>query len=226
MGKQYIYLSYFLDENTPLYGGEKGIKMVSDRAINKGHTANTKRVTLNNHSGTHIDFPNHFFDDGKVAQDYEASFWVFNHVHLLNKAAAADELIVLKDDELQSIPAETELLIFKTGFYAFRNQDQYWSNNPGISPEVADLLRKQCPQIRAIGMDFISLTSYQNREIGRTSHREFLGKSSILLIEDMDLHNLTKSPQQVIGLPLMLANTDGAPIAIIAKLNYEQRNNI
>jgi arylformamidase len=218
LGKQYIYLSYFLDDNTPLYGGEKGITMVPDRTIKNGDTANTKRVALHNHSGTHIDFPNHFFDDGKVAQDYDASFWVFNHVHVINKMAAADELIVLTDDELQPIPVETEFLIFKTGFSAFRNQDQYWTNNPGISPEVADTLRKQCPQIRAIGMDFISLTSYQNREIGRASHREFLGKSPILLIEDMDLRNLTKSPQQVIGLPLMLANADGAPISIIAQI--------
>jgi arylformamidase len=218
VGKSYIYLSYFLDENTPLYGGEKGIKMVPDRAIKNGDTANTKRVTLHNHSGTHIDFPNHFFDDGKVAQDYAASFWVFNHVHVLNKTAALDELIVLTDDELQSIPVDTEFLIFKTGFSAFRNQDQYWTNNPGISPEVADTLRKQCPQIRAIGMDFISLTSYQNREIGRVSHREFLAKSPILLIEDMDLRHLTETPMQVICLPLLLANADGAPISIIAQV--------
>ena len=192
--------------------------MVPDRAINKGDTANTKRVALHNHSGTHIDYPNHFIDDGKVAQDYDASFWVFNHVHLLNKTAAPDELIGLSDEELQAIPAETEFLIFKTGFFACRNQEQYWTNNPGIRPEVADMLRKQCPQIRAIGMDFISLTSYQNRKIGRASHRAFLGKLPILLIEDMDLRNLVNRPQQVIGLPLMLANADGAPISIIAQI--------
>ncbi len=216
MAKLQIYLSYFLDESTPLYGGERGIKMVPDRAINNGDTANTKHITFHNHSGTHIDFPNHFFDEGKVAQDYDASFWVFNEVYLLNKPTAEDELISLLDEELSVIPIGTELVLFKTGFSKFRNEDKYWANNPGIRPEVADQLRNRCPSIRAIGMDFISLTSFQNREIGRVAHREFLGKTPILLIEDMDLRKLVESPKQVIGLPLLLMNTDGAPITIIA----------
>lgn len=211
-----IYLSYFLDENTPLYGGGNGIKMVPERAINKGDTANTKHVAFNNHTGTHIDFPNHFFAKGKVVQDYDASFWIFNEVYLLDKPAIADELISLTDEELSDIPDRTELILFKTGFSKFRTEEKYWFNNPGIIPEVADQLRKQCPSIRAIGMDFISLTSFQNREIGRIAHREFLGKTPILLIEDMDLRQVFESPKQVVGLPLLLKNADGAPIATIA----------
>ena len=218
---QKIYLSYFLDENTPLYGGEKGVKMMIDRAIKNGDTANTKRIELHNHSGTHIDFPNHFFDNGKVAQDYDASFWIFNEVYLLTKIAAEDELISLSNEELSDIPNGTELILFKTGFSRFRNEDKYWTNNPGISPNIADQLRKQCPSIRAIGMDFISLTSYQNREIGREAHREFLGKTPILIIEDMDLRQLDESPKQVVALPLLLSNCDGSPISIIAILNNE-----
>ena len=99
MNKSFIYLSYFLDENTPLYGGEKGIKMVADRSISKGDSANTKRVSFHNHSGTHIDFPNHFFDQGKVAQDYDASFWIFNNVHLKLQSVFPDELIKLSEKD-------------------------------------------------------------------------------------------------------------------------------
>ena len=217
MNKSFIYLSYFLDENTPMYGGEKGIKMVADRSISKGDSANTKRVSFHNHSGTHIDFPNHFFDQGKVAQDYDASFWIFNNVHLKLQSVFPDELIKLSEKDLASIPIDTEMLIFKTGFSEFRNEETYWMNNAGISAEVADKLRKHCPEIRAIGMDFISLTSFQNRKVGRVSHREFLGKKPILLIEDMDLQNLMESPEQVIGLPLLLKNADGSPITLIAR---------
>ena len=36
-----------------------------------GDTANTKSITLHNHSGTHIDFPNHFIINGKT---YNKSF--------------------------------------------------------------------------------------------------------------------------------------------------------
>ena len=54
-------------------------------------------------------------------------------------------------------------------------------------------------------MDFISLTSYQNREIGRMAHREFLGSSRpLLLIEDMDLSRLFQTPKKVTCLPLLI----------------------
>ena len=68
-------------------------------------------------------------------------------------------------------------------------------------------------------MDFISLTSFQNRELGRESHRSFLGgEHPILLIEDMDLSQLSTSPLSIQCLPLLIYGLDGAPVSIIAKI--------
>ena len=65
MNSKYIYLSYFLDDKTPIYGGLKGIEITDNSSIEKGDTANTKTLSFHNHSGTHIDFPNHFIQNGK-----------------------------------------------------------------------------------------------------------------------------------------------------------------
>ncbi len=211
-----IYLSYFLDENTPLYGGDRGVKIAKERSIPSGDTANTKMVSLNNHSGTHIDFPNHFFEDGKKSNDYDANFWLFNKVCLIHKEVENGVLFGFDEREMESIPDNTELLIIKTGFFKFRGEELYWKHNPGILPEVAGILRNKCKKLRAIGMDFISLTSYQHRETGRAAHREFLGVNDILLIEDMDLRLLDSSPSKVICLPLLLNEVDGSPVTIIA----------
>ena len=62
----YLSLSYFLDQETTIYGGNKGVVVSQERSIKKGDTANTKKIQLNNHSGTHIDFPNHFFNINAV----------------------------------------------------------------------------------------------------------------------------------------------------------------
>ena len=75
--EKYIYLSYFLNDQTPLYGGNKGIDVAIDKNISKGDSANTKIIKFHNHSGTHIDFPNHFYKDGKSSSEYPANFWVF-----------------------------------------------------------------------------------------------------------------------------------------------------
>lgn len=218
MTNNFIYLSYFLDSETPLYGGSKGIEIKPDRSIKNGDTANTKKLALGNHSGTHIDFPNHFFENGKLSHDYEASFWIFNAPFLVNVNAGENELISFNNNLLESIPVETDFLILKTGFGNVRSTEAYWNYNPGLHPSLASALRHRCPDLRVIGMDFISVTSFQNREIGRTAHKEFLGSSPILLVEDMDLSRLEESPRSLMCFPLMLNGADGAPVTVIAEL--------
>ena len=218
MVNKYLHLSYFLDKNTPLYGNAKGIDIVEDSSIEKGDSANTKVLTFPNHAGTHIDFPNHFFLDGKRSEDYPASFWIFENPFVLEINPQENELIVLTKNQLDLIPQDTDFLIFNTGFFRYRSQIKYWNNNPGVAPEVAKQLKTRCPNIRVLGMDFISLTSYQHRDVGKISHRQFLGELDILLVEDMDLRELHQQPKKIMCFPLLVTALDGAPVTIIAQL--------
>lgn len=216
---KYIYLSYFMDHTTPLYGGGKGISIYQDRSILNGDTANTKQLSFQNHSGTHIDFPNHFFENGKTAENYTADFWMFEKPFLVLRKAEENEIFSLSDDEMKKIPDEIDFLIIKTGFGEFRSEEKYWKNNPGFAPIFANKLRKKFPNLKVIGMDFISLTSYQNRELGREAHRMFLGGDRpILLIEDMDLSKIMNSPKSISCLPLLINGLDGSPVTIIASI--------
>lgn len=216
---QYIYLSYFMDEKTPLYGGGKGISIVSERSIANGDTANTKYLAFQNHSGTHVDFPNHFFETGKTSESFSADQWIFRKPFMVKKTAEENEIITLSGEELEKVPQDTDFLIIKTGFGKFRMEEKYWKYNPGFSPKLANILRIQFPLLRFIGMDFISLTSFQNRELGREAHRSFLGgEHPIMLIEDMDLSQLNTSPISIHCLPLMINGLDGAPVTIIAEI--------
>jgi arylformamidase len=216
--EQFIYLSYFLDSETPLYGGNKGIKIIPGNQISLGDSANTKNLTFHNHSGTHIDFPNHFFEDGNVSDNYEASFWVFNSPFVLNIDVNPGMIIKPSHEQIKLLPPNTDFLILKTEFGKFRGEEVYWNNNPGLDPDLADDLRIQCPSLRAIGMDFISITSFQNRQLGRIAHKAFLGKSPILLVEDMNLSQLNRQPFNVFCFPLLVKGIDGCPVTVIAKL--------
>tara|TARA_B100001057_G_scaffold296302_1_gene296458 strand:- start:16687 stop:17358 length:672 start_codon:yes stop_codon:yes gene_type:complete len=219
LSNSYLYLSYFLNDQTPLYGGGNGIDITPINEIDLGDTANTKSICLHNHSGTHIDFPNHFIAEGKTSEQYEASFWIFNCPSLFEYKAKKNQIINFKMDDFKHIPSETDFIIIKTDFGKYRGTELYWKNNPGFSPESAQVLRDQFPQLRVIGMDLISLTSYQNRELGRVAHRHFLGgHRPLLLVEDMDLEKLTKSPKKIICSPLMIDKVDGAPVTVIAEL--------
>lgn len=213
----YQYLSYFLDDKTPIYGGSSGIDIVKLNDIAKGDTANTKRISFHNHSGTHIDFPNHFLENGKFSSDYNAEFWIFNNPYVVKISTNEDEIILLDKKLIETIPKQTDFLILNTGFYKYRGSKKFWNNNPGISPDLAKLLKLRCPNLRVLGMDTISLTSYQNRIIGRQSHRKFLGENNILLVEDMNLKNLKSLPKKLMCFPLLIKKVDGCPVTIIAE---------
>jgi len=214
---QFTYLSYFTNEYTPLYGGEKGVFIEKRSQISKGASSNTKYLKLPNHSGTHIDFPNHFSDLGKTINEYPASFWHFNKVCMISFQANNDEIIDESIVNHFNIPKDTEFLILNTGFGENRDLDIYWNNNPGLSPNLAIALKSICPNLKIVGFDFISVSSYQNRILGREAHKEFLINNDILLIEDMKLNEIHNDTiKSITALPLLIDKIDGAPITVIA----------
>ena len=127
-------------------------------------------------------------------------------------------------EEINSIPKNTNFLIIKTGYCKFRLTDKYHNDNPGLESNLANILKEKLPNLKGIGFDFISLTSWNHRAHGRLSHRSFLGEpNNFLVIEDMDLleiNNLTIVNSLVIA-PLRTIDGNGGPVTIIADI-YEK----
>jgi len=113
----------------------------------------------------------------------------------------------------------SDLLLIQSGFGRFRGTEKYSCCNPGFAPETGTWLRKGHPSLRAIGFDFISLSPYQNRDLGRESHRAFLDprgvNSPILIIEDMDLSGNLSDLLWVWVVPLRIEGLDSAPCTVI-----------
>ncbi|HAG91205.1 MAG TPA: hypothetical protein DCL41_05005 [Bdellovibrionales bacterium] len=114
-----------------------------------------------------------------------------------------------------------DFLLLRTGFEKRRGEESYWNNNPGFLPEVGFWLREEFPKVRAIGFDFISLTCFQKRELGREAHRAFLNpfkdKPPILIVEDMKLAHAPHTLRRIHLAPLMIENADGAPVTVLAE---------
>ncbi len=214
-----IFLSHLIDNDTPTYGNSSGIKISRATCMDDGDTANSLSIKMNNHIGTHIDLPKHFDNNGKVLEQYPACEWVFNNVQLINIPLKKEEMLSVSHLE-KKLKENIEVLIIKTGFEKFRHQESYWKNNPGVLPEVGTWLRNNFKSIKIIGFDFISLTCFQKREIGRTAHRAFLESNKnnepIRIIEDMKLSEIDTNPKKLIVLPLMIKSADGVPVNIIA----------
>jgi len=218
-----IFLSYALDENTPSYGNRDKFIIEPQSEIINGIGANTSSWTFtNNHIGTHMDTPHHFYNSGKKTLDYPAEHFCFEVIYCVEKIQNSGELFTLTKEELDQFPLDIEFLIIKTGYGKFRNLDKYHVDNPGIHSSLANELKDRFPRLRAIGFDFISLTSWNYRDHGKVSHLAFLSdRNNFLIVEDMDLKYVFKKTKfnSLLLAPLRTKQGNGGPVTIIADID-------
>jgi arylformamidase len=212
------FLSHFIDTATPSYGNKDTIQLVSNTAITAGDTANTSGLIFsNNHIGTHVDVPKHFYDNGKTYTDIEPEEWYFESVDIIDIPCTEARLIGINDFQNAKIRHDVDFLIVRTGYEGKRENDAYWSAYPGIASEACEYLRKFYVSLRGIGFDFISLTSPQFKEEGKAAHRvlleERLGKF-IFIVEDMKIAHLNWVPQILLVSPLLVKDGNGGAVTI------------
>ncbi len=214
-----IFLSHILDNNTPTYGNRNKFDVHKKSDISRGDVANDSHISTTAHIGTHIDMPYHFYENGKTIEDYADDFWIFrkplfvsiNPTQLLIKSDLLNKLNTIKDENY-------DILIVKTQSDDFRSEERFWKENYGYHPDVYDYLAKKFPKLRVFGFDSISVSSFQNRAMGREAHLRFLNSTKeILLLEDMklDLINEKTSLNKIIIAPLRIRQCDGLPCTVL-----------
>ena len=220
MKKSITLLSHILDSNTPSYGNRDHLNIEETSQISKGASANSSRwVFETNHLGTHIDMPKHFFDDGQTLTDFPLDFWISDKVQLIDSPCDGAKLIDI-ETSIEKIDYSTEVLLIRTGFEIYRGTDKYWNDNPGLSPSFGFWLRENRPNIKIVGFDFISLTSWKYREEGKKAHHAFLNPEGIgnpiCIVEDMSLKNSNQQIKELIISPIIVSNSNGSPVTIFS----------
>jgi len=120
--------------------------------------------------------------------------------------------------------SNTEFLMFKTGFDRCRGEEKYWKYNLGVDIDTAEWIKKTFKRIRIIGLDSISISSWQHRDIGRKVHKKLLNpKKPILIVEDMNLSQVNKDTvfKRVYVAPLIISKSDGSPCTILAEVKNQ-----
>jgi arylformamidase len=232
---RYVYLSYYIHEKSPVYVGLKTPSILTKCHISsEGY--NTSIIIVENHSGTHVDAPAHFLEEGKTIGEYSLEDLIFSRVMIWDCPQASDELIDLNDFYKSDLNKEdiknVECLLIRTGFSQYRTKDlsKYLTNNPGISEDFIHHIRNNYPQIRALGIDCVSISPYNNPESATKAHKTaFVRKEDVndenygeplLLIEDMKLQNIPApgNIEKLFVVPWQIKGMDSAPCTVIAQL--------
>ncbi|MDJ0274320.1 MAG: cyclase family protein [Nitrososphaerota archaeon] len=209
-------LSHVTRIGDPVYPGNEGPVLEQVRSIARGDSSNAWRLSLTNHIGTHVDAPNHFDDAGPRISEFGPEELTFRGVRVLDVPKSPGEVIAPEDlrgygEELRT----SEAVLIRTGLQRHRSRDPETYANVGISLSVeAARLIASFGNLRAIGIDAISISSPLRREMGREAHRVLLRGRRFLIVEDMDLEGKPERYDLMLVAPLAIDLIDSAPCTV------------
>jgi len=217
-----VILSYPIENNSPHYIGTTKPSLEPITQIKKFDDYNTYKITVGNHSGTHIDAPKHYVDSGKSIIDYSPEDLTFKNPIVLDCPKKPYTLIDVEDIDETDLN-KCDCLLFKTGFGNYRKTDlqKYLTKSPGISVETVAWIRKNHPQIRCLGIDTISISRYDDAENAKETHitgfktGTYYGEP-LLFIEDMNLNfDENLKLREIMVIPWQIKGVDSAPCTVI-----------
>ncbi|MGH2833011.1 MAG: cyclase family protein, partial [Solirubrobacteraceae bacterium] len=172
---------------------------------------NAETLTLNTHTGTHVDVPYHFNDQGPTIEQMPLTAFAGPAVFIdLRDRVRAGEPIGPEElagsvDQLQ----EGDIAVLVTGWGSKRAiSEEYLKRWPYLDGEGAKLLLDR--DISAVGIDALSIGGWGGPEKGEPSHAILLGAGRII-IEELYI------PDELIGrrcfmsaFPVLLQGCGGA----------------
>jgi arylformamidase len=208
-----IDLSLPISAHLPVWPGDPAVSIEPARRIARGDASNVSRLALGNHTGTHVDPPSHFIEGGKSIDQIDPASLV-GPAWVVELPQAAGE-IGAEELEASTIPGEAERLLIKTA-----NSGTLGPGKPFregfvcLSVEAA----RWCVArgLRLVGVDYLSVERYDApRE--HPVHRSLLA-ADVVIVEGLDLSGLRGGPCELLCLPLLVAEGDGAPARVFVKL--------
>ena len=135
---------------------------------------------------------------------FRPHFWLFRSVFMIEHHVQSDGSVLgldVLEEKLLTVPPESDMVLIRTEWERHRtgrleaDPQRYARAGPGLAGEVGEWLREHTA-VRAVGFDFISLSSFMHRDIGRVAHRSLLEPAApIVIVEDMRLSELDSAPK-------------------------------
>lgn len=185
------------------YPGDPRLTVCPVTRQSQGDAANVSRITLSSHSGTHLDAPWHFFEDGATVDALDPDAFLgparVLEVATTTHITAAD----LRRFDLQ----EAQRVLFKTSNGKLWSRAEFQPDYVALTASAAHLL-VECG-VRLVGIDYLSVDAFDRQDF--PVHRTLLGRN-ILILEGLDLRAVPAGAYELLALPLLVQGGDGAPV--------------
>lgn len=200
-----IDVSVAIRGRMPIYDRNPGVRLERVQSLAGGDSANVSRLEMGVHTGTHVDAPVHFYDDGSGAETLPLQ-------RLVGEALVVDGTAIAGAIDASAlaacgIPAGTERVLLKTRNSQLWARDDFTRDFVRLDGGGAHWLVER--NVGLIGLDYLSIGD-------RDAHRVLLA-AGIVAVEGLDLRLVEPGRYELLCLPLKLVGADGAPARVLLR---------
>lgn len=176
-------------------------------SIAAGDEANVTQLSMDVHTGTHIDAPRHFFDTGASVEDLGLGPFVGPAFVVDTGPVKEISASVLAEAD---IPEDTERLLLSTPNSAKPIEPTFDEDYAALTPDGARWLLDSL-DLKLVGIDYLSIQRYADAP---DVHLSLLG-AGVAILEGLRLGEVRPGRYELMCLPLRLVGTEGAPARAI-----------
>lgn len=191
-----------------VWPGDPTVNIQRISSIASGDTANVSQMTMSCHTGTHVDAPDHFLNNGKTTEGLSLDLLVGRaYVLYLPDVSVITASVLMRAE----IPPRTRRLLFKTrnSEYWAKGNNEFHTDFVGLSVDAAELLVDR--NVRLVGIDYLSIAPYK---LGIPVHTILLN-AGVVVLEGLDLSQVSQGRYTLHCLPLKLVGCEGSPARAI-----------
>ena len=198
---------------TPTYPGDPGIQIEDWAAIARGDDANVSMLHFGAHTGTHVDAPAHFIEGAPGVTS------------LALEALIGEALVVEMAEDVRAIDAGHVRALVPNGatrvLFKTRNS-AFWEHLDGAFREDFTYIEEAAAQalverdVRLVGIDYLSVERFKSKTF--ETHKTLLARG-VVIVEGLDLREVSAGPYELLCLPLRLAggSGDGSPARAVLR---------
>jgi len=207
----HIYdVSLTLSPDLPVWPGDPKIVVDRVQKMEDGAQCNLTMVSMTAHAGTHVDAPFHFLGGETATVERLPLNLLTGRAYLLH---LPDEVSLITASVLKAaeIPPRTRRLLFKTrnsSVWATRER-QFVTDYVAISADGAQYLVEH--GVKLVGVDYLSVAPYDEM----VPTHEILLQAGVVVLEGLNLAEVSQGRYTLYCLPLKLLGSDGAPARVI-----------
>jgi arylformamidase len=170
---------------------------------------NLTDISMSAHTGTHMDAPAHFIKEGKTIDE-------IGFKHLIGKAKVldfSDKEYYIDATDLENKGIEKgDIVLLKTKNSERLLETEYFYDYVYLTEEAAAFLTDK--QVATVGLDFLTIDAPETPDY--PCHYILLGQE-IVIIEGLNLSEVSAGEYWMIALPMKIMGADGAPARVLLK---------